>query len=493
MSTLLVLTTGQTDVQLVEGDARRELDKENCAALHDEIERRANDWLLVDSPAPKRWPAAESLPAGSIKLCTPKLDAVMQYLQDRGITLTAALILETRRDARAERGDPRFAGEIIATRLRERGVTDVLQVAFLSDRERLEDREQPRDAIIRRTIVHRIDQAVRDRLKTIDPARVVLATTGGIPPLNSLIEEVVRLYAPPCAEVDSLEVADGAKALPPTNDRAVSRHWVPEPAASYQARRHALELIAKGNLLGAWGAVQHLHDDELERQWTRVIEWLAAFAASLPIPDECDIDLLKHPRMAVRAGLRVELALLAGDIPRAVHGTVAFFESALWDHLGPHLTPIDDSKGRRLFNVTPEPDEQFVRRGDGSQDDRRRPFEAEDINGVRWYKVFDDDVCGIRLAKHYLQQLPLEKLGQAVSKVRELRNDVAHNEPTPQLMDDARRRMADAQLWSTNGTFLTQPLVQDVLRDLGENDPAHLCTDLMEAIRARLLGLQEQP
>ncbi|HLH72746.1 MAG TPA: hypothetical protein VKX96_05635 [Chloroflexota bacterium] len=63
------------------------------------------------------------------------------------------------------------------------------------------------------------------------------------------------------------------------------------------------------------------------------MKWLADFAASLPIPDECDIDLLKHPRMAVRAALRVELALLAGDIPRAVHGTVAFFEAAFWDWL----------------------------------------------------------------------------------------------------------------------------------------------------------------
>ncbi len=492
MSTLLVLTTGQTDVQLVEGDARRELDKESCAALHDEIERRANDWLLVDSPAPKRGPAAKSLPASSFKLCTPKLDAVMQYLQDKGITLTAALILETRRDAQAAPGDPRFAGEIIATRLRERGVTDVLQVAFLSDRERLEDREHPRDAIIRRTVVHRIDQAVRDRLKSIDPARVVLATTGGIPPINSLIEEVVRLYASSHTEFVPLEVADGAKADPPTKDKAVSRVSVPEPAASYQARRRALELIAKGNLLGAWGAVQHLDGDTVEHRWTRVVKWLADFAASLPIPDECDIELLKHRQMAVRTGLRVELALRAGDIPRAVHGTVAFFESALWDRLWPRLTPHDDRK-RRLFKVQPPPDEKLVRRGDDSPDDRRRPFEVEEVDGARWYRIFDDDVCGIRLAKHYLQQSALEKLGQAVSKVRELRNDVAHNEPTSELMNDARRRMADAQLWSTNGTFLTQPLVQNVLRDLGENDPARLCTVLMETIRARLLGLQEQP
>jgi hypothetical protein len=62
-----------------------------------------------------------------------------------------------------------------------------------------------------------------------------------------------------------------------------------------------------------------------------VIKWLAHFAASLPLPTACDLAVLSHERMAVRAALRVELALRAGDIPRAVHGTVAFLEAALWD------------------------------------------------------------------------------------------------------------------------------------------------------------------
>ncbi|MCC7157635.1 MAG: hypothetical protein IT161_23855, partial [Bryobacterales bacterium] len=82
----------------------------------------------------------------------------------------------------------------------------------------------------------------------------------------------------------------------------------------------------------------------------------------------------------------------------------------------------------------------------------------------------------------------LTKLGQAVSSdIRELRNDVAHNEPTWELMKDARRRMTKASLWSEGGTFLTQPLVQDVLRELDERNPADLCADLISAVRSRLL------
>ena len=269
-------------------------------------------------------------------------------------------------------------------------------------------------------------------------------------------------------------------ANPPTQDRAVSRVRFLEPAAAYQARRHALELIAKGNLLAAWGAVQHLDNDEVEHQWTQVVKWLADFAASLPIPDECDIDLLKHPRMAVRAALRVELALVAGDIPRAAHGTVAFFECAFWDWLKEHdfaaegITQISESE----YQLPSQP-----------SDSQKKRFRKHDST----WRV-DDFEKGVKAWLPVLNRPSLEAFWNALTDdIRNLRHDVAHNEPTPQLMHDARRRMAGAQLWSTSGAFLTQPMVQNVLRDLGENDPARLCTDLTDTIRARLLGLYEQP
>lgn len=486
MTTLLVVTVGQSDVQLVIDGARRELRRERCASLHDEIERRIGEWRLIDSPDSKSNSAVEMLPAGELLICTPKLDAVLRYLDEQGGSLRAALVLETRRDGQAERGDPRFAGALIEARLRGKGIETIQRRSYLEGVERLEDRGDPRDAVVRRDVVRRLDQAVRECIQTVEPSRIVVATTGGMPSFSSLVDEIVRLHGLGVAAVDLIEVADGARTRPPSADRAVTRRS--EPAASYQARWHALALAQKGNLLGAWGAVQHLHDDEVERKWTQIVEWLACFASSLPMPESCDIPILTHNRMAVRAAIRVELALRTGDIPRAVHGTVAFFESALWDHLGPHLTRHDAPRKHRLFKVDPTPVANLVRRGDGSSDDRGRPFEvADESDGVRWYKVFDDDVCGIRLAKYYLKQECLQKLGQAVSTVRELRNDVAHNEPTPALMDDARSRMADASLWSTEGTFLTQPLVQSVLRELGEERAGCLCTDLMSTLTNRVL------
>ncbi len=53
MNALLIITTGQTDVQLITGHSRREFDKKICAALHDELERRETDWSLGDAPFAK--------------------------------------------------------------------------------------------------------------------------------------------------------------------------------------------------------------------------------------------------------------------------------------------------------------------------------------------------------------------------------------------------------------------------------------------------------
>mgnify|MGYP000001375286 CR=1 FL=1 len=489
MTTLLVLTAGQSDVQLVVDGVRRELRKERCAALHDELEQRASKWRIVDSPDSKTEPPVEQLPEGELLLCTPKLDAVV-----RDVVPTSALVLETRRDANAAPGDPRFAGAVLEARLKDKGVETIRRVAYLAGTERLEDRAQPRDAVIRREVVSRLEQAVRECLETVTPSRIVVATSGGFPAVSNLVEEIVRLHA--SVPVDALEVADGARANPPSADRAVARTSIPEPLISFQARRRALELIAKGNLLGAWAIAEPLHEHEVEHTWTRVMEWLRRFASSLPMAEGCELPVLTHKRMAVRTALRVELALRAGDIPRAIHGTVAFFEAALWDHLGERATRHADAIKRRWFSLDPVPAEDLVRKGEpyeskqAGEEDRKRPFiRKETADGTDWYWIDDSEFCAIQLAKHYLKLDGLTKLGQAVSKdIRELRNDVAHNEPTPELMEDARRRMAEAKLWSGAGTFLSQQLVQDVLHELGALHPGSLCEELLRTVRLRLLA-----
>jgi hypothetical protein len=475
MTTLLVLTAGQSDVQLVVDGVRRELSRDRCAVLHDELERRG--YALVDAPIRKEL-SIDALADEELNLCMPKLDAVL-----REVLPDAALVLETRREPSAAPGDPRLAGTVLEARLNAKGVRTVHRYSYLGDRERLEDREVPRDAVIRREVVHRLDGAVRDAITAVMPSRIVVSATGGFPVVTNLVEEIVRLHA--SVPVDVLEVADGTMAIPPTADRAVARMAIPEPLASFQARRRALELIERGNLLGAWAVAEPLHTDEVEQHWTRVIEWLACFASSLPIPGGCDLPVLSHRRMAVRAALRVELALRAGDIPRAVHGTTAFLESALWDRLLEYFErDPQDARWLKLRDGQMAPAGKLLR--DGGDDDKNRPFESKQRPDSQPWFWFHESGAG-RFARDYVRSQALKSLLDAVDKIRELRNDVAHNEPTQELMEDARRRMRDAQLWSTNDTYLSQPLVQAVLEDLGESAPESLLSNLLAEVRRRLV------
>ncbi|MHB1557272.1 MAG: hypothetical protein ACYC61_07315 [Isosphaeraceae bacterium] len=484
MKTLLVMTAGQTDVQLVLNDQRHKLDGNTCGTLHDIIRERS--WSVAEAPSTRSRKLIETLPEGEVKLCTPKLDAVLAYLDTTMPTST--LIFETNRQGAR---DPRLSGEVMERRLRDRGVSQVIRVAFLTGTEQLEDPSNDLDAVVRRTVVATLSAAISEQVEHLTKNdRVVVATTGGLAAANELINEMVRLHAVGGPTVTALEVPDRDRAN--EADRAVEEKFY--PAAGYRARWHALSLVEKGNFLGAWGAVSHL-EGMPGQEWTKVIKWLALFASSLPLPPDCDLAVLRHRRMAVRAALRVELALRTGDIPRAVHGTVAFFEAALWDKLGERIERCSEPNKRRYFKVksgdAPTGD-KLLRKGDGSDKDRKRPFEVkETAAGVAWYWVYDGDGGpGARLAEYFIQSDALTKFDAALgSSVRELRNDVAHNEPTPGLMDEARTRMQEAKLWSSDRTFLSQPLVQNVLKELGEPCPGQLCISLVSIVRERLLAI----
>ncbi len=473
MKTLLVMTTGQTDVQLVKDGKRHKLDGESCGTLHDAITKRS--WSLVDTPNDRSREVIKELPEGDLELCTPKLDAVLAHLTPS--MPTSALILETARDMQS---DPRRAGEFLERRLRDRGVANVTRVFFLTGDERLEDSSNPVDAVVRREVVVKLSGAIAAATAGLTPGdRVFVATTGGLAAANDLINELVRLHCVGGPQITALEVPEGGPG--DRVERASEEKF--HPAAGYRARWHALSLVENGNFLGAWGAVNHL-EGAPDQEWTQVIRWLAHFASSLPLPDDCDIAVLKHPRMAVRAALRVELALRAEDIPRAVHGTVAFFEAALWDRLLEHFER-DPKHARYLKPKTGAvpPTEKLLR--DGGQDDPNRPFEAKDrADGQQWY-WFHESGAG-RFTRDYLKSTALKSLLDAIENVKELRNDVAHNEPTPELMDNARRCMRKAELWSERDQFLCQPLVCAVLKELGESEPETLLEKLLAEVRRRL-------
>lgn len=484
MRILLVMTAGQTDVQLVVNGQRHKLDGNSCGTLHDAIAARS--WTVVDAPKARSRELIKVLPEGDLTLCTPKLDAILRHFGD--LSPSSALICETNR--RGER-DPRLAGVIMEHRLRERGVKEVTRVAFLTGGEELEDSSNEVDAVVRRAVVARLWGAIGMAMATMkDGDRVCVAPTGGLAAANEVIVELVRLHGVGGPSVTPLEVPDRDRSQ--QDDCAVEEQF--HPAAGYRARWHALSLVEKGNLLGAWGAVSHL-DGAPGQEWTQVIQWLGLFASSLSLPAGCDLPFLRHARMAVRAALRVELALRAGDIPRAVQGTVACFEAALWDHLSERT---ERHPRKRHFRFHAPPPAGLVRPNEGQpaatsrtqqSEFQNRPLALrETVDGVDWYRIHDNEVGAIRLADQYLRLPGLTTFAKAIAgEIRELRNDIAHSEPTPALIDDARDLMVESGLWSPGGTFVTQPIVQDVLRELGEGALGHPVDDLLAEVRRRLV------
>lgn len=523
MTTLLIMTTGQTDVQLVIGDQRHKLDGNSCGKLHDAIKERS--WSVVDAPskrsrdyvkafhidgeeesaAPiilgiegkskivrvgdaaestgdtssrlKRQSLIEALPDGEVKLCTPKLDAVLEEI---GTTLPmSAFILETKRqNAR----DPHLSGQVMERRLRDRGVEQVKCVAFLTGTEQLEDLSNDVDAVVRGLVVSRLSKAIGDQVKALTKGdKVFVATTGGLAAANEVINELVHLHAVGGPIVKALEVPDGNRAQ--CGERAVEEKF--HPAAGFRARWHALDLIEKGNLLGAWGAVRHL-ERVSGQEWRQVVESLGYFASSRPLPANCDIAALKDLSLAARSALRVELALRADDIPRAVHGTVAFFEAGLWDWLRRRDFMVADQAMGSLA-------EGFMFEAKPTGEKKDRFFFSK--TGGKWR--INCIKSGTEAWVNVLNKPKLTAFWNALTDdVRNLRNDVAHNEPTVELMDGAAEKMRAVQLWanqagSDQNTFLTQPLVKDVLIELGVDNPEHLLESLLIEVRSRLRSVPE--
>lgn len=366
-----------------------------------------------------------------------------------------------------------------ARRLKEEAHTDVWVKPYITGDGKLDDAHEPKDALVHRDVVKRVDEEIRIAMETSRATTICVVATGGITPITALTVNIVRMRAKTPAKVMLLDIPDAARSRGDHVDRAVVREKiVPTPHASFEARKVALDLIREGHLIAAWGAVKHLHEDASESNWTSVIELLYRWASSLTLDScGCRIPMLtdKHPR-AIDAAMRVEFALRAGDVPRAVHGTVALVEAAMWDHLLTRASPVP--KKPTVYELNPPPDNKLVT--DKPYDKKFAPF----LRVKDGHKIEHRAPSYRRIINEYFPaSKPTPKLSaleMSISEdIRHLRNDVAHGTPTPDQMAAAAEKMQDANLWSKQNGFLCQPLVRDTLHELKVSDPEKLCDTLI--------------
>ncbi len=490
MNTLLVLSVGQADVQIVVNGKRHAFVKNETAKIHEALAQLdPGAWTLVDSGREKAKEEVSSLPADRpIALCTPRLDAVRRLAKDKGLTFTHALILGTQRGSQHDKQDPNHAGPILARRLKEDHGPDAWVKSYITGDGKLDNAKEPKDALVHRDVVKRVDEEIRMAMETSCAENIYVVATGGITPVTALTVNIVRMRAKAPAKVMWIDIPDAARSSGDHMDRAVLRaKIVPTPHASFEARKAALDLIREGHLIAAWGAVKHLHDDPSESNWTSVIELLYKWASSLDLETcRCKIPMLtdKHPR-AIDAAMRVEFALRAGDIPRAVHGTAALVEAAMWDHLMKRATLC---RGKTdVYTLNPAPEKDLIT--DKPYGNKFEPF----VRVTGGYEVAHRAPSYRRIINEYFKSPSatpkLSALENAISiDIRKLRNDVAHGIPTPEQMIAATKKMQDANLWSKQNGFLCQPLVREALKELNVSDPEKLCDALVAEVEQRLTG-----
>ncbi len=494
---LLLYTAGHTDVQLLEGEHRRELDKARAGRVHEALAQRT-DWSLADAK-PKRpgkraaagGPEAAAqplLPEAAFQLCTPKLDAVLAYLDEQKLQLRHALILHTDRPGG---NDPTQAGPILQRRLRERGHASLELTSYLGEKgETVEDEKSPGEEVLRRAVVRRLDEAITAALA--HPSGpfdvVVVAALGGLPKVQTLVLELARLRAGPreCRELDAPD-APGEEA-----ERAIQCTETTDPSSVIAATRHALQLVERGDFIAAWGAVSHLDE---RQQVSPVFRWLYEWATSMPhAPEQAPPPGFPLPRgdqRALAAALRVELALLRGDTAHAIQKTFAFFEAAIWDVL--HRDYIRDAKEikeRVAFTMLPEPTPSQMKKFRDAFDlvpsEPRHTFVKNYGNGA------------FAICKHYIAELQpgsatatsLLALADKVSKIQRLRNMFAHSEPHRDRLGRAQDKLQQHRLWSEKQrpSITTQALFQDVLAALGAPPLAEFLEELLAATRRHALA-----
>ena len=302
MTTLLIMTTARPTCSSSSTAVRRDLTGTLWRAA-----RRAGkrEFRSVDAPTEKEQPL-DALPEGEGECLHAEAGCGAAFF-DASLP-TTAIVFETRR---MPRSDPRFAGAVLERRLAERIVT-VRRHAFLKDEERLEDASNDEDAVTRRSVVGGLSKVIADAVEETKPDRIFVATTGGLPAANDVIEELVRLHAVGCAQVTSVEVPDAP--LPPTMIARLRRSSTRQRATADAGTRSRSSRRATSSARGERSATSKALGRRMDggHQAARAFRIVAAAAAAgrqRPHGSE-------PPAHGDASCAACRAALRAGDIPR---------------------------------------------------------------------------------------------------------------------------------------------------------------------------------
>jgi len=426
---------------------------------------------------------------GRLCLAVPKIESIVDSIAalKNEIEVVGALIFYTERlQQYRERGtDPEYAkepvasAEVVSRYLEKRFALGSDWVVRVNGFEGLVGRyeggvEDHDDLPLRRAIVHRLDKAVKafideNKATSFSDVIPVLMTTGGMDPFKQVVPAIAELrFSQRVRDLSVPEVLKGTfpdwvglvrERLSPSRIR-ITRH------EAISARGQALELIHRGDPLGAWAAVARFRGSKQDAWWIIPLRETAAYfggfdrqagqglkhlpekaaedsatKAWLSSIEEIGLDvtseLERHRRFALNAAMRAELALQGPDnesrrLTDALGAVCTMIDAAViaraWRYLyGDKEDPYDSDRKLEI--------EKFIK--DSPKLGRKDFFDKADSklpNNSRnvWYggsvKSLDE-VLGRKLEKRFSALIELEKaLSRTEQKksLRQLRNTASH-------------------------------------------------------------------
>lgn len=457
---------------------------------------------------------------GKVQLEPAKIRPLVKSLQEESeVTVKGVIVLNTHRDSESQwaENEPIAVGPILAKWLAEVfeleygdkanqtgiGISGWLNILD-SDMEESGAPGTP-DYPLNREIVRRVDkhlQAIHAEWKNTSPLEAYLAIGGGLPSAKSLLKSVASFHFGR-RYVKELHVPKG---------REKGLLWLPVAVTaedSFLAREHAVSLIRQGDFAGAYGAVKHLKDVSYEKNWVKKVADVSAyFGGQLKyredLPDYLkDFAKPESPRCLLVA-MRTEAALLSNRIADAISLTCTFWDSAILDAIKQNL-PVEEIyevENRMVFSPDYQLNSRLTQGHKPCMDASKFPKVGHyryNLMGYRskiWFNIMGKNVKHLEKYRSALDtEIPIDIDG-AKKQIprRNWRNVNTHSLLKLEQLEIAKKVFVKAGFWATDAEqpiagscFLAQPLVDNVLKELGETDVSKRYTQLIEGVCGELV------
>ena len=501
MTTLLMVTAGRTDLQVVVNDNGREVRTTpgDLRAFHESL-LGDRDWVVDEaavgyeefSDRPDIAPSARDCIRDNeerIRLVPAKLKPIL----DRFDGIDAAVVLASRRDAMFK-NEPVAVGPVLAGWIEARNRGDLSAARQLArDRVKPWDPSNDRwpggaqwvnllrgtetfegDDLLRpvsRQVVDRL-HATLDRLRNeLNPDKVIIARTGAFPDLKQLVVAATGLIFGP-GRVIVAEVPERLNKVV-----QVGANLQKSPEEAYRLREAALSRIRRGDLEGAAAFAARALDDEWESHWAGPVvaaaDWLAGRG---PVPAKAPKYLQHLNNVSLRcflAAARAEAALLGDRIHEAVISSVTFFDAALLDAIQgfPWVSGVDELN--RILRAKCTPPSSLTERGLALQHIRNDEWSYHTIRKAAWISEMHHDM---RDAFQRMQ----DALQNGRPPIVNYRHMAVHGRLVGKYLDNAEKAFRDAGIWSQKRFLYSGGPASEILAKLGGPGPGSLDTIFKE-------------